>query len=652
PFQKTFYYLALEAISVNENKVPFISDTSSTKDTEAFQEDNYIIIDSGTTFTFLPEEMYSDIESEIKKAIQVEPTVGPNGFNLCYPFDDSMTFPEVTVHFTDADIKLDAGNYFVPVGGGFICLSFFPSKTPPYLYGNVAQINFLVEYALTENKMAEPSVSEESESISVMVVSENTESALGTTNSGKECAYPKKKTTWCSPKVLLLIFCLMNLLNYVDRGVIASTGVNGTPKVCNASGECIAGKGIQGAFNLTNFQDGALSTAFMVGLLVASPIFASLAKNYNKPFRLIGVGLLIWTIATACCGVTSNFWNIIVCRMLVGVGEASFMSLAAPFIDDNAPVARKTFCLGLFYMCIPLKGFESGEATLTTSVQIELHEVKITEVSEQGKDVVYVSSGGGLSNNKISRKTYLSKHTIKRISRFCKDMIWKDIKVLLFEKVYVVSVLGYVAYTFVIGAYSYWGPKAGADIYHMTNPDMFFGVITVFCGTCGTLAGAYLFDRINCSIKNGFKLLTATTALGGACCFGAFCFKSMYGFLAFFVLGQLFLFAAQAPVTFICLHSVKPSLRPISLAISTVAIHIFGDVPSSPLVGRIQDQIHNWRTTALILTSIFGVAAAIWLIGIFLDSVDRYNEEDNASTNTEPVAAENTVEKFDEHSEI
>ncbi|XP_026451709.1 probable sphingolipid transporter spinster homolog 2 [Papaver somniferum] len=544
--------------------------------------------------------------------------------------------------------------------------------------------------------MAEPSVSEESESISVMVVSENTESALGTTNSGKECAYPKKKTTWCSPKVLLLIFCLMNLLNYVDRGVIASTGVNGTPKVCNASGECIAGKGIQGAFNLTNFQDGALSTAFMVGLLVASPIFASFAKNYNKPFRLIGVGLLIWTIATACCGVTSNFWNIVVCRMLVGVGEASFMSLAAPFIDDNAPVARKTFCLGLFYMCIPvgiafgyvyggfvashlnwrcaffgeailmlpfvflcffmeplqLKGFESGEATLTTSVQIELHEVKITEVSEQGKDVVYVSSGGGLSNNKISRKTCLSKRTIKRISRFCKDMIWKDIKVLLFEKVYVVSVLGYVAYTFVIGAYSYWGPKAGADIYHMTNPDMFFGVITVFCGTCGTLAGAYLFDRINCSIKNGFKLLTATTALGGACCFGAFCFKSMYGFLAFFVLGQLFLFAAQAPVTFICLHSVKPSLRPISLAISTVAIHIFGDVPSSPLVGRIQDQIHNWRTTALILTSIFGVAAAIWLIGIFLDSVDRYNEEDNASTNTEPVAAENTVEKFDEHSEI
>lgn len=28
---------------------------------------------------------------------------------------------------------------------------------------------------------------------------------------------------------------------------------------------------------------------------------------------------------------------------------------------------------------------------------------------------------------------------------------------------------GYIAYNFVIGAYSYWGPKAGYDIYHMVN---------------------------------------------------------------------------------------------------------------------------------------------------------------------------------------
>jgi len=83
------------------------------------------------------------------------------------------------------------------------------------------------------------------------------------------------------------------------------------------------------------------------------------------------------------------------------------------------------------------------------------------------------------------------------------------------------------------------------------------------------------------------------------------------------------------------------------MAMSTVAIHIFGDVPSAPLVGVvqvsifrcitilqillhiivhiqynilmaglcIQDRINNWRTTALILTTIFFPAAAIWFIG-------------------------------------
>ncbi|KAJ0591957.1 putative MFS transporter superfamily [Helianthus annuus] len=40
---------------------------------------------------------------------------------------------------------------------------------------------------------------------------------------------------------------------------------------------------------------------------------------------------------------------------LVGVGEASFISLAAPFIDDNAPVAQRTAWLGIFYMCIPTR---------------------------------------------------------------------------------------------------------------------------------------------------------------------------------------------------------------------------------------------------------------------------------------------------------
>jgi len=33
---------------------------------------------------------------------------------------------------------------------------------------------------------------------------------------------------------------------------------------------------------------------------------------------------------------------------------------------------------------------------------------------------------------------------------------------------------------------------------------------------------------------------------------------------------------------------VTPVLRPLSMAMSTVVIHVFGDVPSAPIVGAFQ----------------------------------------------------------------
>jgi MFS transporter, Spinster family, sphingosine-1-phosphate transporter len=44
---------------------------------------------------------------------------------------------------------------------------------------------------------------------------------------------------------LLIIFCVINMLNYVDRGAIASNGVNGSRKSCTESGTCTSGSGIQ-----------------------------------------------------------------------------------------------------------------------------------------------------------------------------------------------------------------------------------------------------------------------------------------------------------------------------------------------------------------------------------------------------------------------
>ncbi|KAE9448414.1 hypothetical protein C3L33_19692, partial [Rhododendron williamsianum] len=574
---------------------------------------------------------------------------------------------------------------------------------------------------------------------------------------------------------LLGIFCVINLINYVDRGAIASNGVNGSSGTCTQAVHahlvpefnsdslsitldlrfvlktavvCLVL--YRGDFNLNNFEDGVLSSAFMVGLLVASPIFASLAKRVN-PFRLIGVGLSVWTFAAAGCGLSFDFWSINICRMLVGVGEASFISLAAPFIDDNAPVAQKTAWLAMFYMCIPagvalgyvygglvggysnwrfaffgeailmfpfavlgfvmkplqLKGFSPVESrkalTAVSEVKVEHCAYEICEQASIKSEPIGLSNSlslvfnifpqsfdtllailrdsdstgkGGMLSMKADfvdqssngpSKSKFGYINLDELSRFL-----KDIKVLLLEKVYVVNVLGYIAYNFVIGAYSYWGPKAGYNIYHMTDADLIFGGLTIVCGILGTLAGGYVLDKMTATIPNAFKvtsipdcpcellqLLSTATLLGAAFCFTAFCFKSLYAFLVFFAIGELLIFATQGPVNYICLHCVKPSMRPIAMAMSTVSIHIFGDVPSSPLVGVFQDYVNNWRETALVLTSVLFLAAGIWVIGIFLPSVDRFDEESehqltntgSHTTPTTPLLEEKTAEKIESSSE-
>ncbi|KFK34862.1 hypothetical protein AALP_AA5G203000 [Arabis alpina] len=479
------------------------------------------------------------------------------------------------------------------------------------------------------------------------------------------------ESSFLSPVWLLVIFCVINLLNYMDRGAIASNGVNGSNKSCNDKGKCNPPTGIQGHFNLSNFEDGVLSSSFMVGLLIASPIFASLAKSFN-PFRLIGVGLTVWTIAVLGCGSSFAFWFIVLCRMFVGVGEASFISLAAPFIDDNAPQKQKAAWLGVFYMCIPSgvalgyvyggyvgKHFSWryafwGEAVLMAPFAVlgflmkplELKGFSSTNPIKTVRSVEIIASSIDSEISKNSNHLQVGNETehdqfevpIETCKSSCANAVWKsftrfakDMKVLCKEKVFLVNVLGYVSYNFVIGAYSYWGPKAGYNIYKMKNADMIFGAVTIICGIVGTLSGGFFLDRVTATIPNAFKLLSGATFLGAIFCFTAFTLKSLYGFIALFALGELLVFATQAPVNYVCLHCVQPSLRPLSMAISTVAIHIFGDVPSSPLVGIVQDRINSWRKTALILTSILFVAAATWFIGIFINSVDRFNEDETVS---------------------
>ncbi|KAI4312846.1 hypothetical protein MLD38_037636 [Melastoma candidum] len=54
---------------------------------------------------------------------------------------------------TSADVKLNGYNAFIHVALGVMCFAFVPSTCDMVIYGNVAQMNFLIGYDIAEGRL-------------------------------------------------------------------------------------------------------------------------------------------------------------------------------------------------------------------------------------------------------------------------------------------------------------------------------------------------------------------------------------------------------------------------------------------------------------------------------------------------------------------
>ena len=60
-----------------------------------------------------------------------------------------------------------------------------------------------------------------------------------------------------------------------------------------------------------------------------------------------GFGFAVWALGSVGCAMAPRFWVLILCRIVMGAGEASIITLSNPFIDDVAPPAQKTLWFGI-----------------------------------------------------------------------------------------------------------------------------------------------------------------------------------------------------------------------------------------------------------------------------------------------------------------
>ncbi|XP_028755352.1 aspartic proteinase CDR1-like [Neltuma alba] len=139
-----YYYLTLEAMSVGNKRIGLTP----------VVEGN-VIIDSGTTLTFLPQYFYNKLEAEVsavmdRTAKRVKDPFGK--LKLCYETRgaEDIGAPAITVHFKGADVKLFELNAFILVEEEVECFAFMGASSGPFVFGNLAQLNWLVGYDLEE----------------------------------------------------------------------------------------------------------------------------------------------------------------------------------------------------------------------------------------------------------------------------------------------------------------------------------------------------------------------------------------------------------------------------------------------------------------------------------------------------------------------
>ncbi|KAK4253531.1 hypothetical protein QN277_010192 [Acacia crassicarpa] len=140
----TYYYLNLEGITVGQQTVPLTS-----------QGNGNIFIDSGTTLTMLPTSFYEQVEALVRQAIGADQLIVQNSDSkLCYTNANSIqNVPTFVVHFTGANLSLNRQNIFRFISDDVMCLAMLPTDGKS-IYGNVAHIDFEVEYDLDQKKVS------------------------------------------------------------------------------------------------------------------------------------------------------------------------------------------------------------------------------------------------------------------------------------------------------------------------------------------------------------------------------------------------------------------------------------------------------------------------------------------------------------------
>ncbi len=392
----------------------------------------------------------------------------------------------------------------------------------------------------------------------------------------------------------LSVLTLINLLNYLDRYIVS--GIVPDLKAAPLS--------------LSDHQIGMLTTAFMLVYMIAAPVFGSLGDRGSRT-RPIAIGVLIWSVATVLSGFAQTYGHLLAARAILGIGEAAYVSIAPALLSDAFPREQRGRVLSVFNMAIPV-GAALGY--IVGGLFSHAHNWRHAFFVAGAPGIVVAllvlvlkDPPRGAQDEAGQTTTQPAKPTGSAISVYLG---------LLRRPPYLLTVLGYAAYTFALGGLAVWMPNFLERVRNVpvVQATTSFGGIVVVTGFLGTFLGGWLGDYWQKRSRQAYLWMSGwVTLIAAPCAFVSLTAAAPSVYYPAIVVAELLLFMSTGPVNSAIANLVSPGQRASAFALSMFMIHLLGDVPSPTLIGWMAE-LSSLGEAVLIVPAAIVISGVIWLI--------------------------------------
>ena len=423
-------------------------------------------------------------------------------------------------------------------------------------------------------------------------------------------ADPTQKSLIHSATFGLAVLSFINLFSYLDRYVVS------------ALLESLK----QAHLGLTDANLGSLMSGFLVVYTLTAPIFGALGDRRSRP-RLIALGVACWSFATALSGFAVGYVTLLLARASVGVGEAAYVTIAPSLLTDYFPAKQRARVMAIFFSAIPVGSalgyvvgglvdkhygwraafFVAGIPGLILAALCLL----LRDPPRGAQDAVDTAA----AKSAAQKAAQASPATMGRDT-------WATFGRLLANRPYVLTILGYAAYTFAVGGLAFWMPAFLERTRGISRGEatVSFGTIVVITGFVGTFLGGWLGDFCAKYSRQAYLWLSAITTLVAApFVWMTLTVTSHTVYLACMVVAQLCLFLSTGPINAAIVNLVMATERATAIALGVFAIHLLGDALSPPLIGVLSDAFSLAQAVKVVPIAVL-IGGGVWVFAALAQS--------------------------------